>query len=191
MVANNIAEGLERDGINTGAKKNKWHLSTIQGILRNEKYIGDALLQKTITTDFIEKTRIKNDGLLPQYYVKDSHPAIIPKDIFTQVQEEMVRRANMFSGEEGSKRRVYSSKYALSSIYSYPLRIKSGNFNYTSSKPKSLINCSMSTVLRSTFFELYFVFFLLIEPSELSEILLRNCFWNSTASKNSWEMIAG
>ena len=60
--------------------------------------------------------RIKNDGLLPQYYVKDSHPAIIPKDIFTQVQEEMVRRANMFSGEDGSKRRVYSSKYALSSI---------------------------------------------------------------------------
>ena len=111
-----IAEGLERDGIKTGAKKNKWHLSTIQGILRNEKYIGDALLQKTITTDFIEKTRIKNDGLLPQYYVKDSHPAIIPKDIFTQVQEEMVRRANMFSGENGSKRRVYSSKYALSSI---------------------------------------------------------------------------
>ena len=107
-----IAEGLERDGIKTGAKKNKWHLSTIQGILRNEKYIGDALLQKTITTDFIEKTRIKNDGLLPQYYVKDSHPAIIPKDIFTQVQEEMVRRANMFSGENGSKRRVYSSKYA-------------------------------------------------------------------------------
>lgn len=96
-----IAEGLERDGIKTGAKKSKWHLSTIQGILQNEKYIGDALLQKTITIDFIEKTRIKNDGSLPQYYVKDSHPAIIPKDIFTQVQEEMVRRANMFSGEEG------------------------------------------------------------------------------------------
>lgn len=111
-----IAQGLERDGIKTGAKKSKWHFSTIQGILRNEKYIGDALLQQTITTDFIEKTRIKNDGSLPQYYVKDSHPAIIPKDIFTQVQEEMARRANMFSGGEGKKRRVYSSKYALSSI---------------------------------------------------------------------------
>ena len=111
-----IAQGLERDGIKTGGKKSRWHLSTVQGILRNEKYIGDALLQKTITTDFIEKTRIKNDGSLPQYYVKDSHPAIIPKDLFTQVQEEMARRANMFSGEDGSKRRVYSSKYALSSI---------------------------------------------------------------------------
>ena len=73
-------------------------------------------MQKTITTDFIEKTRIKNDGSVPQYYVKDSQEAIIPRDIFTQVQEEMVRRANLFSGEDGKKKRVYSSKYALSSI---------------------------------------------------------------------------
>lgn len=111
-----IADGLERDGIKTGGKKTKWYLSTVQGILKNEKYMGDALLQKTITTDFIEKVRIKNDGTVPQYYVKDSHEAIIPKDIFTAVQEEMLRRTNMFSGEAGKKKRVYSSKYALSSI---------------------------------------------------------------------------
>lgn len=85
-------------------------------ILRNEKYMGDALLQKTITTDFIEKTRIKNDGTVPQYYVKDSQEAIIPRDVYMQVQEEMVRRANMTSGIEGKRKRVYSSKYALSSI---------------------------------------------------------------------------
>lgn len=111
-----IAKGLERDKIKTGGKRYKWHLSTIQGILQNEKYMGDALLQKTITTDFIEKTRIKNDGSVSQYYVKDSQEAIIPRDIFTQVQEEMVRRANLFSGVENKKKRVYSSKYALSSI---------------------------------------------------------------------------
>lgn len=111
-----IAKGLERDKIKTGGKRYKWHFSTIQGILQNEKYMGDALLQKTITTDFIEKTGIKNDGSVPQYYVKDSQEAIIPRDIFTQVQEEMVRRANLFSGEESKKKRVYSSKYALSSI---------------------------------------------------------------------------
>lgn len=111
-----IAEGLERDRIKTGGKRYKWHLSTVQGILRNEKYMGDALLQKTITTDFIEKTRIKNDGTVPQYYVKDSQEAIIPRDVYMQVQEEMVRRANMTSGIEGKKKRVYSSKYALSSI---------------------------------------------------------------------------
>ena len=111
-----IAEGLERDRIKTGGKRYKWHLSTVQGILRNEKYMGDALLQKTITTDFIEKTRIKNDGTVPQYYVKDSQEAIIPRDVYMQVQEEMVRRVNMTSGIEGKRKRVYSSKYALSCI---------------------------------------------------------------------------
>ena len=117
MLALGISQKAWRETkIKTGGKKYKWHLSTVQGILRNEKYIGDALLQKTITTDFIEKTRIKNDGSVPQYYVKDSQEAIIPRDIFTQVQEEMVRRANLFSGEDGKKKRVYSSKYALSSI---------------------------------------------------------------------------
>ena len=68
-----IAEGLERDKIKTGGKKYKWHLSTVQGILRNEKYIGDALLQKTITTDFIEKGRIKNDGTVPHNTVEPYH----------------------------------------------------------------------------------------------------------------------
>ncbi|WP_422118565.1 recombinase family protein [Gardnerella sp. DNF00476] len=111
-----IAEGLEKDGIKNGAGHLKWHLSNIKTILQNEKYIGDALLQKTITTDFINHVRIKNDGTEPQYYVKDSHASIIPRDIFFKVQEEMVRRANMFSGEENKKRRVYSSKYALSSL---------------------------------------------------------------------------
>ncbi len=111
-----IAEGLERDRIKTGGKRYKWYLSTVQGILRNEKYMGDALLQKTITTNFIEKTRIKNDGTVPQYYVKDSQDPIIKKDIYTAVQEEMLRRANLTSGIEGKKKRVYSSKYALSSI---------------------------------------------------------------------------
>lgn len=111
-----IAEGLERDKIKTGGKQYKWHLSTVRGILRNEKYMGDALLQKTITTDYIEKIRIKNDGTVPQYYVKDSQEPIIARDIFAQVQEEMIRRANLTSGRDGKKKRIYSSKYALSSI---------------------------------------------------------------------------
>ena len=111
-----IAEGLEADGILTGGKHAKWYQSTVKNILVNEKYMGDALLQKTITTDFMEKTRIKNDGSLPQYYVKDNHEAIIPKDIYTQVQEEMARRTNIYSGEDKKRKRIYSSRYALSSI---------------------------------------------------------------------------
>jgi site-specific DNA recombinase len=110
-----IAKGLEADGVLTGAGKKKWRPETIKKMLQNEKYMGDALLQKTYTIDFIEKTRVKNNGIVPQYYVENSHDAIIPKDIFMQVQEEMIRRANLHSGEN-RKKRVYSSKYALSSL---------------------------------------------------------------------------
>ena len=72
-----IAAGLERDGILTGAGGKRWHTSTINKILRNEKYIGDALLQKTYTTDFLNKTRVKNNGLVPQYYVEGNHEATV------------------------------------------------------------------------------------------------------------------
>lgn len=85
-----IAAGLKRDKIKNGEGHLKWHLSNIRGILENEKYIGDALLQKTTTIDFVNKVRIKNDRTEPRYYVKDNHKAIIPKDIFIQVQEEML-----------------------------------------------------------------------------------------------------
>lgn len=109
-----IKEGLEKDKIVNGAGNKKWHVSNLNQILTNEKYMGDALLQKTYTVDFLNKKRVKNDGIAPQYYVENSHEAIIPKEIFMRVQEEMDRRANMVSGK--GKRRVYSSKYALSSI---------------------------------------------------------------------------
>lgn len=65
--------------------------------------------------DFLSKKRVKNNGIVPQYYVENSHEPIIPRDLYMQVQEEMVRRASIRSGK-GGKKRVYSSKYALSSI---------------------------------------------------------------------------
>jgi len=110
-----IAIGLEADGVLTAAGKTKWRPETLKKILQNEKYIGDALLQKTYTVDFLSKKRVKNNGIVPQYYVENSHEPIIPRDLFMQVQEEMVRRTNIRSGKSG-KKRVYSSKYALSSI---------------------------------------------------------------------------
>ncbi len=76
------------------------------------------LLQKTYTVDFLSKKRVKNNGIVPQYYVEGSHEAIIPRDLYMQVQEEMARRANLHSGSD-RKKRVYSSKYALSSIVYY------------------------------------------------------------------------
>lgn len=54
--------------------------------------MGDALLQKTYTVDYLSKKRIKNNGIMPQYYVENDHEAIIPKEIFMRVQDELVRR---------------------------------------------------------------------------------------------------
>lgn len=100
-----ISAGLEADGILTGAGKPKWHTSTINKILRNEKYMGDALLQKTYTVDFLTKKRIKNNGTVPQYYVEGDHEAIIPKELFMQVQAELVRRRVVHVSPSGKKRR--------------------------------------------------------------------------------------
>jgi hypothetical protein len=60
--------------------------------------------------DVLTKKRVENNGIVPQYYVENSHEAIIPRDLYMQVQEEMLRRVNLHSGAE-RKKRVYSSKY--------------------------------------------------------------------------------
>ena len=110
-----IARGLEADGILNGAGREKWHTSNINQILRNEKYIGDALLQKTYTTDFLTKTRVKNHGIVPQYYVENSHEAIIPREIFMLVQEELIRRRIVHTSPNG-KNRTFSSIHCFSNM---------------------------------------------------------------------------
>lgn len=108
-----IKRSLEADGIKNGAGHTKWHESNIKQILTNEKYIGDALLQKTYTVNTLEKKRVNNNGIAPKYYVEGSHEAIIDKDVFLRVQAEIARRANILTD---GKKRIYSSRYALSSI---------------------------------------------------------------------------
>lgn len=107
-----IGRGLEADGILTAAGKAKWRPETLRKILQNEKYIGDALLQKTYTVDFLNKKRVPNNGIVPQYYVENSHPPIIPRDLYMQVQEEMVRRATSTAG-----RNERSGSTAASTLY--------------------------------------------------------------------------
>ncbi len=87
-----IAEHLTGRGIPTPKGKKIWSVSTIMSILQNEKYKGDALLQKTYTADFLTKTIRKNKGELPQYYIENSHPAIIDPETFALVQKEIERR---------------------------------------------------------------------------------------------------
>lgn len=76
--------GLEADDILTGAGKAKWRPETLKKILQNEKYIGDALLQKTYTVDFLNKKRVQNKGIVPQYYIENSHEPIIPRNLYMQ-----------------------------------------------------------------------------------------------------------
>ena len=110
-----IARGLEADGILNGAGKERWHTSNVNQILRNEKYIGDALLQKTYTVDFLTKKPVKNNGLVPQYYVENSHEAIIPREIFMQVQEELIRRRIVHTSPNG-KNRTSSSNHCFAQM---------------------------------------------------------------------------
>lgn len=87
-----IAKALTERKIPTPTGKEKWHQSTIQSILTNEKYKGSALLQKSFTTDFLTKKVKVNEGEVPQYWIEKSHDAIISPEEFEQVQLEMARR---------------------------------------------------------------------------------------------------
>ena len=94
-----ITRILTGDGIPTPSGKNcNWSVSTIMSILRNEKYKGDALLQKVYTADFLNKKMKKNNGVLPQYYVENSHPAIIDEETFDLVQAELAKRGGSSRG---------------------------------------------------------------------------------------------
>ena len=87
-----IATRLTEEHIPTPGKKTQWQVSTIVSILQNEKYRGDAILQKKYTVDFLSKKVKKNEGELPMYYIPQNHPAIIRPEVFEMVQEEFRRR---------------------------------------------------------------------------------------------------
>lgn len=89
-----IKKHLEESGIKTVTGKKVWSANVIQQMLKNEKYKGDMMLQKTFTEDYLEGVRKKNVGQRTRYYVKGSHPAIISPEIFDKVQEEMLNRAD-------------------------------------------------------------------------------------------------
>jgi len=108
-----IAKGLMNDGIKTVTGNIKWWDSTISGMLENEKYYGDALLQKTITVDFLTHKRTANKGQAQKYMVSENHPPIISKEIFDKVQDEKERRA-LLKGNLVGDRHKYSSKYPFS-----------------------------------------------------------------------------
>ena len=106
------------DGIKTATGKTVWHDSVVQKMLCNEKYIGDALLQKTYIADLFTREKRVNNGELPKYYVHDCHPAIIDRETFQKVQEEIARRSSLKKTSSKAKTQLgkYCGKYVLSEL---------------------------------------------------------------------------
>ena len=111
-----IRDTLNADSVPAKGGK-QWHESTVRGIITNEKYCGDVLMQKTFKTDLISGKTAKNTGQLPMYLIQDNHPGIVTRDTFQAVQTELARRS---AGKSPSRknaatgRSCYTSKYALS-----------------------------------------------------------------------------
>ena len=93
-----------------------WTDSGVRGIIRNEKYKGDLLLEKSFTVDPISKRRIENFGEEEQYYIKDHHEAIVSPEIWDMAQEIRTKRSHNHPKQCGDKREKYTRKYALSSM---------------------------------------------------------------------------
>lgn len=108
-----IASILTSEGIRTPRGKEQWYHGTVKSILSNEKYKGDALLQKTFTVDYLTKKAKKNEGEVEQYYIKDNHEAIIPRETFERVQRLLKKKSE--------------DKYKHSSVSIFSSRIKCGS----------------------------------------------------------------
>ena len=113
MTAHGIAKLLTDDGIPTPGHKTKWSARTVSSILSNEKYKGDALLQKSYTVDFLTKKQRRNNGEIQQYYVEGNHEAIIAPEVFDMVQRELALRkpgTNRHSGVRVFSGTVYCAE---------------------------------------------------------------------------------
>ena len=103
----------------TAKGSTKWSRNTVQSILTNEKYIGNAILQKTFTVDCISKKVRKNNGELPMILVENHHTPIISKAVFQWVQSEMKRRTSKRKVQQKTAKTEqgkYSGKYALTEL---------------------------------------------------------------------------
>lgn len=111
------AQTLTKEGIPSLDGKDHWNSSNIKSLLTNEKYKGDALLQKTYTVDFLTKKKKANEGAIPQYYLRDNYEAIIDPETFKMVQPLMATR------KEGKNRKssvsIFSSKVKCSDCDSW------------------------------------------------------------------------
>ncbi|MBQ6151743.1 MAG: recombinase family protein [Mogibacterium sp.] len=108
LTPNAIATELTKRGVKTPGGKYKWYQGTVTRMLQNEKYKGDALLQKNVTTNYLTHKLKKNEGEAPQYYVQGNHEAIIDPEAFELVQAEFERRKKTRGRYSGVS--IFSSK---------------------------------------------------------------------------------
>jgi site-specific DNA recombinase len=111
-----IAKGLTRDKVKTARGNIKWTSDSVLKILRNEKFAGHALCQKTVTLDPLTHKRVRNKNHKPQYFIRNHHPPIIPEDEWNEVQMELDRRNKMHHDPDGKYRSAYSGKAPFSNI---------------------------------------------------------------------------
>lgn len=109
---------LERLGILTATGGKVWHEKVIQGMLQNEKYCGDTMLQKTVTEDFLTGKRVKNDGQKARYYVYDSHEGIVSKEVYMKAVCEMNSRRRVVKYDDGTVeiRKKYNGQNLLGNL---------------------------------------------------------------------------
>lgn len=132
-----IAKDLNAEGIETVAG-GRWHSSTILGILKNEKYMGDAKLQKTYSADHLRKKKCVNHGEIDSYYIENNHPPIISRDVWQEAQRQIALRGKA-KGNWAEIRAKYQTRYPLTGMLfcskcGAPLRRRVWNSKYACRK---------------------------------------------------------
>ncbi len=132
-----IAKDLNAEGVETVAG-GRWHSSTILGILKNEKYMGDAKLQKTYSADHLRKKKCVNHGEIESYYIENNHPPIIPRGVWEESQRQIALRGKA-KGNSAEIRAKYQTGYPLTGLLfcskcGSPLRRRTWNSNHACKK---------------------------------------------------------
>lgn len=140
-----IVKWLNNNQIKTTYNKGAWYLNAVYGILKNEKYTGNAILQKTVRPNFRARLKVQNDEL-PKYYVENSHPPIISQEMFDKAQT--IRKIQVEKYHHTVSSVVVKDKYNKTTKYAGLLKCSLCGKNYThrtshkSSYSESVVTCS-------------------------------------------------
>lgn len=168
-----IADAITATGVPTRDGSSRWYHSTISYILRNEHYIGDALLQKTYTTDTLPYRQVENRGEKEQYYLEGSHPAIISKEVFEATQALIQRRAKC-------NKENYSPRFCMAGMIRcgncgslFKKRINHGVIYWTCRKHNTNAKaCPINPIPQSEIYEAFFRLYYNLKHSQILQQML-------------------